>query len=68
MGLAEPLTIINNDVTIMSIIGSQALAEIKQIAKAEKVDKIVLGISEQAWQKNLRIFEILQSTFNLMLF
>ncbi|HPR14119.1 MAG TPA: Holliday junction resolvase RuvX [Candidatus Woesebacteria bacterium] len=67
VGLAEPLTIINNDVTSNEpIIGSQALAEIKQIVKAEKVDKIVLGISEQAMAKKiLEFFEILQSTFNL---
>ena len=67
VGLAEPLTIINNDMTSNEpIIGSQALAEIKQIVKAEKVDKIVLGISEQAMaKKSLEFFEILQSTFNL---
>lgn len=57
VGLAEPLTIINNDVTSNEpIIGSQALAEIKQIVKAEKVDKIVLGISEQAMAKKILEF------------
>jgi putative transcription antitermination factor YqgF len=67
VGLAEPLTIINNDLTIgEAIIGSQALAQIKKIIKEEKVEKIVLGISEQEMaKKTLEFFEILKSTFAL---
>lgn len=65
VGLAEPLRIVENDLTSNEVIvGLQALEEIKKIVKAEKVEKIVLGISEQEMaKKTLEFFEILKSTF-----
>jgi putative transcription antitermination factor YqgF len=65
VGLAEPLTIIKNNLSSNEpIIDSQALKQISKIVKEEKVEKIVLGISEQEMaKKTLEFFEILKSTF-----
>ena len=65
--LAEPLQVIKNDITVSdSIIGVQALQEIKNIVKNEQVDKIVLGISEQEMaKKTLEFFKHLKSVFSL---
>jgi len=67
VGLAEPLKVIKNDVTSTdSIIGAQALQEIKNVVKNEQVDKIVLGISEQEMaKKTLKFFKHLKSVFPL---
>jgi putative transcription antitermination factor YqgF len=67
VGLAEPLKVIQNDLTLKNqIIGSRALQEIKNIVEKEKVQKIVLGISEQEMaQKTLEFFQHLKSVFSI---
>ncbi|MFA6814478.1 MAG: Holliday junction resolvase RuvX [Patescibacteria group bacterium] len=67
VGLAEPLKVIKNDLTASKlIIGDQALEEIKNIIEKEKVEKIVLGISEQEMaKKTLEFSEHLKSLFSL---
>jgi putative transcription antitermination factor YqgF len=67
VGLAEPLKVIENDLSSRNnIIGDQALADIKEIITKHQVDKIVLGISEQEMAKKTSEFsDILKSIFDL---
>lgn len=67
VGLAEPLKILRNDLSAKnSTIGPQALESLKKIIETEKVEKIVLGISEQKMaEKTLVLFDYLKSLFDL---
>ena len=65
-GLAEPLQVLKNDLSAKnSTIGPLALAELKKIVETEKVEKIVLGISEQEMaEKTLVFYDYLKTLFN----
>lgn len=66
VGLAEPLKVLKNDLSSANtVIGPQALADLKKIIETEKVEKIVLGISEQKMAEKTLIFrDYLATLFN----
>jgi putative transcription antitermination factor YqgF len=67
VGLAEPLKVIENDLFECDApIGPQALNELRAIIEKEKVEKIVLGLSEHKMaEKTKEFFNYLKSLFDL---
>jgi putative transcription antitermination factor YqgF len=67
VGLAEPLKVIKNDLAGHDLaIGPQALKEIQTIIESEKVEKVVVGVSEYKMaEKTLDFVNYLKSLINL---
>jgi putative transcription antitermination factor YqgF len=67
VGLAEPLKVVKNDLIDNDLpIGPQALKEIQAIIQEEKVEKIVIGVSESKMaKKTIEFFNHLKSLLDL---
>ena len=67
VGLAEPLKVVKNDlIDDASPIGPQALKEIQAIIQEEKVEKIIIGVSESKMaKKTIEFFNYLKSLLDL---